>query len=216
MMHASLRDKTAIVGVGTTEFGPRYRNLDPELSPYELAAEALQNALDDAGLSKDDVDGLVAARLPSYARMADVFGIRRPRILNAFQGSGRMSGVVLETAVMAVATGLANVVACVYGNNGRSVGARYGGDIESGPGSTSIYDTMYGMTSPGAYVSLMYRRYQHLYGVPDRRQIRSGATCRRAGFARPRSTGRTGPAGRAHRCAQSGHHRGVDQPIRRQ
>src|SRR5918911_2025716 len=165
MSLAELRDRTAIVGVGTTAFGPRYRELDPELTAYELAVEALTNALDDAGLQKADLDGIVGARVPSYARMADVIGLRRPRLANMYEGSGRMSGVALQTAVTAVATGLASVVACVYGNNGRSVGARYGGDV--GAQSTAIYDTMYGMPSPGAYVAMMYRRYQHLYGVPD-------------------------------------------------
>ena len=164
-MLADLRDRTAIVGVGTTAFGARYRDLDPELTAYELAAEAFSNALEDAGLKKEDVDGLVGARVPSYARMADVLGLRHPHIINTYEGSGRMSGVALQTAVMAVATGMADTVACVYGNNGRSVGARYGGD--AGAETTAIYDAMYGMTSPGAYVAMMYRRYQHLYGAPD-------------------------------------------------
>ncbi len=161
-----IRDTTAIVGVGTTEFLARYRDLDPELSAYTLMIEAFQHALDDAGLRKDEVDGVIGSRLPSYARMADVLGIRHARVINAYEGSGRMSGVALQTAVMAVATGQASVVACVYGNNGRSVGARYGGELVDAD-SVSAYDSMYGMTSPGAYVALMYRRYQHLYGAPD-------------------------------------------------
>ncbi len=164
-MTSSIRDRTAIVGIGTTAFGALYRDLDPERSPYQLAAEAFHNALEDAGLKKEEVDGLVCSRLPSYARMADVLGIRYPRIINGYEPSGRMSGVALQTAVSAITSGLANVVACVYGNNGRSAGARYGGAVD--PAATTIYDTMYGMTSPGAYVGLMYRRYQYLYNVPD-------------------------------------------------
>jgi acetyl-CoA acetyltransferase len=76
-----------------------------------------------------------------------------------------MAGVMLQTAVMAVATGMASVVACVYGNNGRSVREFYGGKVD--PGATTAYDAMYGMTSPGAYVGMMYNRYRHLYGAPD-------------------------------------------------
>jgi acetyl-CoA acetyltransferase len=165
----SIRDKTAVVGVGTTEFGPRYRTLDPETTAFDLAAEAFDAALADSGLRKEDVDGLVSARLPSYGRMADMLGIRHPRLVNAFEGTGRMSGVALQTAVMAIVTGQAEVVACVYGTNGRSAGAKYGGgsgDLR-GDVSTAIYDSMHGMTSPGAYVAMMYQRYRHLYGVPD-------------------------------------------------
>lgn len=165
MTLSGLRDRTAIVGVGTTEFGRLYHNLDPERSPYELAADAFRSALDDAGLAKEEVDGLLCCRVPSYARMAVMLGIRHPRIVNGYEGAGRMSGVMLQTAVMAVATGMANVVACVYGNNGRSVRDFYGGGAD--PGSTAAYEAMYGMTSPGAYVAMMYSRYRHLYGAPE-------------------------------------------------
>lgn len=161
----SHRDRTAIVGVGNTAFGALYKNLDPDRSPYALAAEAFSKALEDSGLRKEEVDGLVCSRIPSYSRMADVLGLRHPALINGYEGSGRMSGLALQTAVSAIRSGLASVVACVYGNNGRSAGAKYGGAVD--PAATTIYDTMYGMTSPGAYVGLMYRRYQHLYGAPE-------------------------------------------------
>ncbi|MGH2850215.1 MAG: thiolase family protein [Solirubrobacteraceae bacterium] len=75
-----------------------------------------------------------------------------------------MSGVALAEAVALVATGMADVVACIYGNNGRSAGMRYGGE---GGGPTVAYDAMYGMTSPGAYVAMMYRRYLDIYSAPE-------------------------------------------------
>lgn len=165
----TIRDKTAIVGVGTTEFGLHYRKPDPETTAFDLGAEAFEVALADSGLKKSDVDGLVSARIPSYTRLADILGIRHPRLVNTFEGTGRMSGVVLQTAVQAIVTGQAEVVACVYGNNGRSAGAKYGGGSGDPRGdvSTAIYDAMHGMTSPGAYVSMMYQRYRYLYGAPD-------------------------------------------------
>jgi acetyl-CoA acetyltransferase len=75
-----------------------------------------------------------------------------------------MSGVALQEAVALVSSGLATTVACVYGNNGRSAAMKYAADVG---GVTAAYDEMYGMTSPGAYVSLMWQRYRHLYGAPD-------------------------------------------------
>ena len=58
-----------------------------------------------------------------------------------------MSGVALQEAAALVASGAADVVACVYGNNGRSAAMKYGGE---GGGPTVAYDSMAGMTSPGA------------------------------------------------------------------
>ena len=162
---AAIRDQTAIVGVGNTPFGALYRDLDPERSAYELAADAFHAAVADAGLTKNDIDGLICVRTPSYNRMADILGLPNLRVVNALEGSGRMSGVGLQYAVMAVATGQAETVAVVYGNNGRSVAERYGGGFS--PDSTAAYDAMVGMTSPGAAVSMMFRRHQHDYGTPN-------------------------------------------------
>jgi acetyl-CoA acetyltransferase len=153
----------AIVGVGQSDFHALYHHKDVFRDAYGLAAEALAQALDDAGLAKDELDGLICSRV-EYARMADVIGLRRPRFVHDLEGSGRMSGLALQEAVALVSSGLATTVACVYGNNGRSVAMKYGGE---GGGPTVAYDDMYGMTSPGAYVSLMYQRYRQLYGAPD-------------------------------------------------
>jgi acetyl-CoA acetyltransferase len=160
-----LRNKVAIVGVGTSPFGELYRDRDANRSDYDLAARAFRDALADSGLEKSEVDGLICSRVDSYGFMADTLGLRHLRMVNRMDGTGRMSGLAVQYAAMAIATGLAETVACVYGNNGRSVGARYGGGEGGGP--TASYDTIYGMTSPGAYVAMMYRHYMHEFNVPD-------------------------------------------------
>jgi len=165
MAEINIRDKTAIVGIGNTNFGAMYRDLDKERTSYELAADALRAAIDDSGIDKNDIDGLLCVRTPSYARMADVVGLHHLRLVNQLEGSGRMAGVALQYAVMAIVTGQAETVAIVYGNNGRSVGDRYGGVFS--PDSPAAWDAMYGMTSPGAAVAHMWRRYMHLYGASE-------------------------------------------------
>ncbi|MFC8435140.1 thiolase family protein [Streptomyces sp. NPDC057253] len=169
MARTSTSQEAVVVGVGTTDFGAQYRNRDANRSDYQLGIDALKIALDDAGLTKDDIDGVLTCRLPSYEKFGTLAGIRHPKVVNAYEGSGRMAGVVLQHAITLVEAGLATTIACVYGNNGRSVGMTYGGEGAGyGPGDdTGAYDLAYGMTSPGAYVGMMYRRYQHLYGAPD-------------------------------------------------
>jgi acetyl-CoA acetyltransferase len=161
----SLRSAVAIVGVGTTAFAELAAKPETPRSAFDLGVDAFAAALDDSGLDKSEIDGLLCARIPSYTHLADLLGLRHLKFVNSFEGSGRMSGVALEVAVMTVASGLADTVALVYGNNGRSAGATYGGGEGATP--TDSYDTIYGMTSPGAYVAMMYQRYMHEFGVPD-------------------------------------------------
>lgn len=161
----TVRDTVAIVGVATTDFGALYRDRSVARSAYDLGAQAFTAALADSGLDKDEIDGIITARIPSYVRMADMLGLRRPTFVTGLEGAGRMSAVALQTAIAAIHAGLATTIALVYGNNGRSAGATYGGD--DGPLPTGVYDTAYGMTSPGAYVAMMYERYRELYSVPD-------------------------------------------------
>ncbi|MFF3574569.1 thiolase family protein [Nocardia jiangxiensis] len=153
----------AVVGVGQSNFRELYSNKDTSRDLYGLAAGAFREALDDAGIEKSEVDGLLCTNV-KYGRMADVLGMHNVRFVHDLEGSGRMSGVVLQEACALVRAGLADVVACVYATNGRSARLTYGGE-EAGP--TASYDTMYGMTSPGAYVAMMYQRYRQLYGASE-------------------------------------------------
>jgi len=56
---------TAIAGIGATEFSK-----DSGRSELRLAAEAVRAALDDAGLTPADVDGLVTFTMDSNAEIA--------------------------------------------------------------------------------------------------------------------------------------------------
>jgi acetyl-CoA acetyltransferase len=165
-MDRSLQGRAVIVGIGDLDYGELYRAKNEVRSAEDLAARALAVALEDCGLTKDDIDGLELMRVESYQRFAAMTGMKpgQLRHVNRFEEDGRFCGVALQTAIMAVATGLADVVACVYGNNGRSAGATYGG----GQGDAiASYETIFGMTSPGAAVAHSYSRYRKKYGVPD-------------------------------------------------
>ena len=147
----AMRDQVALVGVGTTEYGSF-----PETDTYGLGASALNMALDNAGLTVADIDGLIVNRIPSYERFAEVMGIS-PQYCLQTEAPGRFSAVSLMLAAQAIATGAAKTIALVYGNNGRSVRVRYGG----GDGQWSPW----GMTSPGATHAMMWRRHMHQFGT---------------------------------------------------
>src|SRR3546814_18561410 len=106
----------------------------------------------------------MTARVPSYQHMADILGMRRPKLSYGFEQAGRMSALAVQAAINAIATGHAETVALVYGNNGRSVGAQYGGGEPTTP--TGPYADAYGMTPAGAYVALLSQRYRPTYHVP--------------------------------------------------
>jgi acetyl-CoA acetyltransferase len=131
-----------------------------------MGADAFEAAIQDAGLSKDDIDGVLVCGIPDYGRMCDVLGIRYPRLVNVLQAGGRQASLTLQYAAMAVNSGIADTVACIYGNVGRSGGNRWGGG-EGGSNVTGMNDAAYGMTSPGAAVALMWQRYLHDYHPPE-------------------------------------------------
>lgn len=153
---ASLRNRAAVVGVATTPYGSF-----PDTDEYGLAAKAFRGALEDSGLDRDNIDGLVVCRIPSYARMGEVLGLD-PRWSLTLPPHGRMSGIGLIEAVLAIATGQATTVALLYANIGRSRRVNYGGDE-----MPSVWDP-WGFTSPGMAHALMFRRHMELYGTTTR------------------------------------------------
>ena len=152
-------DSVAVVGVGHTRYGKL-----PEYDAYELGLWALKEALADCGLRFEDIDGLIVNRIPDYQRFCEIAGVS-PSYVSITPGQGRFSGICVETAAALIRDGLANTVALVYGNNGRSGGDRYGGAGDTyGSGGGGQWFA-YGMTSPGAFHALMARRHMELYGT---------------------------------------------------
>jgi acetyl-CoA acetyltransferase len=153
---SGLSNKIAVAGVGTTAYGSF-----PEIDDFGLGALAFRNALEDCGLGKDAVDGMLVCRIPDYERMGEILGIN-PRWSLILPGHGRMAAIGIIEAVKALACGQANYVALIYGNVGRSRGVVYGGGYF--PGSWDPW----GYTSPGAAHAMMFRRHMELYGTTTR------------------------------------------------
>ena len=160
MTHSST--PVAVVGIGHTRYGSL-----PQHDACSLGLWALANALDDCGLSHDDVDGLILNRIADYQRFAQTCGIN-PTYTLTTPAHGRFSAICIQTAVAAIEAGLAQVIALVYGNNGRSAGVRYAGDSAPYDSEAGGLWFPYGMTSPSAYHALMMQRHMHRYGTTQR------------------------------------------------
>lgn len=169
----ALKKKIAVVGVGTTEYG----NF-PDQSDYSLAALAFKNALDDSGLEKHQIDGMVCCRVPYYVRMGAILGIN-PKWTVQLPPHGRMSGMSIIEAMMALECGAATHVALLYANVGRSRRVNYGGDENQG-----FWDP-WGMTSPGAAHALMFRLHMERFGTTTRQLAEVSVAFRKNAMLNP-------------------------------
>jgi acetyl-CoA acetyltransferase len=164
-MTSTLPGAAAIVGIGQTEFSK-----ESGRSELQLACEAVSSALDDAGLSPSDVDGMVTFTMD----VSDEIDIARnvgigdlSFFSRVHHGGGAAAGTVVHAA-MAVATGVADVVVCWRAFNERS-GFRFGGSGRTSA-ETPLFMAHYapfGLLTPAAWVALHAQRYMSTYGVTN-------------------------------------------------
>jgi acetyl-CoA acetyltransferase len=163
-----LRDATAIVGLGQTEFSKAAGR-----SETQLAAEAIVAALADAGLTTAEVDGLVSYTIDPVGETELVRTVGIPEVRFSSRvpyGGGGSQGVLLHAAA-AVATGIADVVVAYRAIKARS-GERFGRAAVGGRGAPSHEGTTamqwcapYGVLTPASWMSLNSVRYMHTYDV---------------------------------------------------
>ena len=114
-MSGALLRRAAIVGIGESRLGRV-----PGTTAQELQREAAEVALEDAGLSFAEVDGLLTTPVRTEAwampcgMVAQDFGLR-PRYIATLDVAGASGCAMVMHAAMAVATGQASVVLCVAG-----------------------------------------------------------------------------------------------------
>ena len=105
----------AIVGLGMTEMTREYT-----YSSTGLAAIAVRNAITDAGRDKSDVDGIlvnpgIMGNLQPDLQKA--LGLENVRLQTKMDGRGSTAGQMVQYASLAVQSGLANVVVCVFADD---------------------------------------------------------------------------------------------------
>lgn len=173
-MH-TLKDKTAIAGVGASRQGKL-----PGETPITLATEAFKRALDDCGLRKDQIDGILTmpgttspeAAL-NYLRFGETVGIN-PRYTGSKNMGGGTAGALLHEAAMAVNAGFANYVACVFGDTAATGGSRF--NRASGWGDSW---SIWGFMAAAANSAMTASRHMALYGTTSRQLGEIAVACRR-------------------------------------
>lgn len=161
----TIRNKAAIAGIGTTEFSK-----DSGRSELQLASEAVLSALEDCGLTPQDVDGFSTFTMDTNEE-GELFRAIGGKDLKFFgrveYGGGGGGGVILQAA-MAVATGVADVVVCYRAMNERS-GARFGQPMvqtRAYPGDLLWnLHTVHGLHTAADYMAIGMRRYMHETGA---------------------------------------------------
>ena len=137
-MAAPKSRRAVIAGLGMTEMGAVYGR-----NAASFAREAIRLAVADAGLTLEDVDGLLTSNGTSggvgLGLQRDLF-LRDLHLLSEMQGFGSTAGSMMQFASMAVQSGMAETVVCVFADAplrpGRSAGDVYGARRKSAdPGS---------------------------------------------------------------------------------
>lgn len=178
---ASLKDKIAIVGVGATPQGKL-----PGSSPITLATQAFKLALEDSGLQKSQIDGLLT--MPgttspegslNFLRLGETLGID-PGYTGSMTMGGGTCGALIQNAAMAIESGAADYVACVFADTARTGNSRFA--RASGWGDSW---GIWGMFGAAANSAIAASRHMALYGTTSRQLGNVAVACRKHASMNP-------------------------------
>ena len=158
---------TAIAGIGATEFSKASGR-----SELRLAVEAVAAALDDAGFSPGDVEGLVtfSADTNPEIEIARSLGMGDLTFFSRIHYGGGAACATVQQAALAVAAGVAEVVVCYRAFNERS-GNRFGTGVQGRapvPTAENAQFAWYapqGLLTPASWVAMFAQRYLHVTGA---------------------------------------------------
>jgi acetyl-CoA acetyltransferase len=160
-------DKAAVAGIGATEFSKNSGR-----SEMRLACEAVAAAIEDAGLQPSDVDGMVTytADTNPEIEIARSIGIGELTFFSRIHHGGGAACGTVQQAVLAVTTGVADVVVCYRAFNERS-GNRFGAGVQGRAPIANAemahfsWYAPFGLLTPAQWVAMFGQRYLHEYGA---------------------------------------------------
>ncbi len=188
-----LKRGAAIVGIN--EHITRY---SPDKSELQIQGESVIKALEDAGLTKNDVEGLFTASSSirnSGLNLADYLNMYPKYVDNTTVGGGSFE-FHLSHALTAIAAGRINCAVITYSSLARSGGvsvgtggvARFGHPrLDPSPDS---FEELYGLTTVGLY-AMIAQRHMHLYGTTSEQLAQVAVSTRKHASMNPEALFRT-------------------------
>uniref|UniRef100_A0AAU1M2Q8 Thiolase family protein n=1 Tax=Streptomyces sp. NBC_00148 TaxID=2903626 RepID=A0AAU1M2Q8_9ACTN len=156
----------AIAGLGITDLGKVYGR-----TAADFAADAVRRAAEDAGLALTDIDGLLTSQGigggVGLGLQRDL-GLRDLRLLSEVQAYGSTAGAMVQYASMAVQSGMAETVACVFADaplkERSSAGAAYAGAGRAPSGWRGL-NAAAGIAGANPLYAMAARRHMDTYGT---------------------------------------------------
>lgn len=162
-----LRGQYAIVGVGQSPIGEV-----PGMSALSLLAVAMKDAIEDAGLKKTDIDGLIS-RGPDdmychHQRIGERLGLN-VSFSTSLDNGGASQCLAVAMACMAIDAGLCHTVLCGYGRDSwsrtRSPEAKRRVTLIPESQRSGEFGPEFGYFGAVATHAFSARRHMHLYGT---------------------------------------------------
>ncbi|GLZ09216.1 thiolase [Actinomadura sp. NBRC 104412] len=173
--------KAGIVGVAESDLGKT-----PHLTVLSQQALAAKAALDEAGLTKNDVDGLFTAGGWGWAptmMLAEYLGIQP-----SFTDSTNIGGASFEAhvghAAAAIEAGLIDVALITYGSTQKT------GGLAGRPRTAALtgqFDQPYGVLTPVTSYAMAAMRHMHEYGTTSEQLAEVAVAARRWAALNPRA-----------------------------
>jgi acetyl-CoA acetyltransferase len=177
---ANLSGKAVIAGVGHTAFG----KLDGR-STVSLNVEAIRKALADAGVEKNQIDGLFVKAPTSrfemmYAqKLAEAMALQ-PRIGGVWDHGGASNISMISYAAMAIEAGQCEMAVVALADN-PATGSRQAYEKSYGDDDSATYGWF---GTPAGYAMIAQRHLQQ-YGTPNDGLGAIAVACRKHGAANP-------------------------------
>src|SRR6202789_2460191 len=157
-MNGLTRGSAAIIGAAESDIGA----VAALMSPIDLMAQGIHRALDDAGLTLSDVDGVFCAT--TQARTSAMSLLEYLGLPDAYIDSTIVGGSSFEIHVAhaqaALASGLCSVAVIAYGSTQRTVGRRGASPREDNP-----YETPFKALLPATAYAMAANRHMHEFGT---------------------------------------------------
>lgn len=158
----------AIAGLGMTKMGRIYG-----YSPIDFAVEAVSLAIEDCGIDKEDIDGLlISGGLCSYLKMPDAvsmhlqqaLGLHDLKLVSEMNSYGATAATMLQYAALTCLTGQTDAVICVFADAPlqENPAAGYGTAINVGTGIESLNGAS-GILNAATMFAMAARKHMELY-----------------------------------------------------